>query len=390
MIQAPEPQAEKKSSFLSKYDRKKMLGMALVIGLLFVMSVIFCLYEYRNTQTTDDAYVMGNEITISSQLFGNVISVHFLDTDLVHKGDILVSLDDTDAKINYNRAVHNLENTVRKINQLYINNERYASIIRQKEVAYKQASDDFIRRKKLSGAAAISREELQHANNAVAMSKAELDVARDTYLSNKVMINGKTLENQPEVLEAQEKMRQAWVALQRTKVRSPVNGYIARRNVQIGENVSKGQALMSVVPHDEVWVDANFKETQLRRIKIGQNVSVITDFYGREVVFNGKVEGISLGTGSAFSVLPAQNATGNWIKVVQRLAVRVSLDPLQIKSFPLRIGLSASIKLQETGGSGGAFATVQRNSPAFYSDALVINTKIIDKEINKIVKANSN
>ncbi len=242
----------------------------------------------------------GNQIAISSLVAGSVISVNYTDTDLVRQGDVLVTLDDTDARINFNKAANNLANTVRKIKQMYIADDQYNANVQEAKIAYQQALADYQRRSRLQGAAAISRENMQHAKDAVDSSKAALDVAVQAYRGNRVLIQNTALEKQPEVLMAAESMREAWVALQRTKVRSPVTGYLAQRNVQVGETIGSGQALMSIIPAEQVWINANFKETQLSGVKIGQKVSIVTDFYGSDVVFNGRVDGINMGTGSAF------------------------------------------------------------------------------------------
>mgnify|MGYP001307997468 FL=1 len=369
--------------------KKLLLIFAAVIVIVAGSSTAWWYFDLRDVQSTDDAYVKGNQIAISSLVAGSVISVNYTDTDLVRQGDVLVTLDDTDARINFNKAANNLANTVRKIKQMYIADDQYNANVQEAKIAYQQALADYQRRSRLQGAAAISRENMQHAKDAVDSSKAALDVAVQAYRGNRILIQNTALEKQPEVLMAAESMREAWVALQRTKVRSPVTGYLAQRNVQVGETIGSGQALMSIIPAEQVWINANFKETQLSGVKIGQKVSIVTDFYGSDVGFNGRVDGINMGTGSAFSVLPAQNATGNWIKVVQRLPVRITLDAEQIKAYPLRIGLSATVRLHETHSQGEALATTQRKTPAYASNALVIDTPPVDNEILNIIKANA-
>lgn len=370
--------------------RKKMLAIFFTAVVMAAgASSAYWYLNLRDVQSTDDAYVMGNQIAVSSQVAGSVISVNYTNTDLVHQGDVLVTLDNTDATISFNKAKNNLAETVRKIKQMYIADDQYNASIQQAKIAFQQAQADYQRRTQLQGAAAISKEDLQHARNAVNSSKAALDVAIQAYRGNRALIQNTTLDKQPEILQASESLREAWIALQRTKVRSPVTGYLAQRNVQVGETLSPGQSLMSIVPASQVWIDANFKETQLSGVKIGQKVSVVTDLYGSDVVFDGTVEGINMGTGGAFSVLPAQNATGNWIKVVQRLPVRIALEPEQVKAHPLRIGLSTTVTLRELNTQGQALATTQRKTPAYHSSALVIDTASIDSEILGIINANA-
>lgn len=388
MPHLPQPDSNPVKTPLEK--RKQWLLIFLMVIVIAAMaSATWWYFNSRNVQSTDDAYVMGNQVTISSQVNGSVVSVNYTNTDLVQQGDVLVNLDDTDANLNFKKVKNKLAETVRKTKQIYVNDAQYNANIAQAKIAYQQAQADYQRRTQLMGAGAFSKEDLQHARNAVSNSKAALDVAIEQYRSNRTLIQNSTLEQQPAILLAAEQMREAWLALQRTKIRSPVTGYVAQRNVQVGETLSAGQALLSIVPADQLWIDANFKETQLSGVRIGQKVSVVSDLYGSNVVFDGVVEGINMGTGGAFSVLPAQNATGNWIKVVQRLPVRITLDAEQLKAYPLRIGLSTTVTLRENNTNGPALSTTQRQKPAYQSQALVLDTSSIDQEIQDIIKANA-
>ncbi|WP_447889766.1 EmrA/EmrK family multidrug efflux transporter periplasmic adaptor subunit [Serratia fonticola] len=388
MPHLPQPDSNPVKTPLEK--RKQWLLIFLMVIVIAAMaSATWWYFNSRNVQSTDDAYVMGNQVTISSQVNGSVVSVNYTNTDLVQQGDVLVNLDDTDANLNFKKVKNKLAETVRKTKQIYVNDAQYNANIAQAKIAYQQAQADYQRRTQLMGAGAFSKEDLQHARNAVSSSKAALDVAIEQYRSNRTLIQNSTLEQQPAILLAAEQMREAWLALQRTKIRSPVTGYVAQRNVQVGETLSAGQALLSIVPADQLWIDANFKETQLSGVRIGQKVSVVSDLYGSNVVFDGVVEGINMGSGGAFSVLPAQNATGNWIKVVQRLPVRITLDAEQLKAYPLRIGLSTTVTLRENNTNGPALSTTQRQKPAYQSQALVLDTSSIDQEIQDIIKANA-
>jgi membrane fusion protein (multidrug efflux system) len=385
------PQPEDSNPVKTPLEKRKqwLLIFLMVIVIAAMASATWWYFNSRNVQSTDDAYVMGNQVTISSQVNGSVVSVNYTNTDLVQQGDVLVNLDDTDANLNFKKVKNKLAETVRKTKQIYVNDAQYNANIAQAKIAYQQAQADYQRRTQLMGAGAVSKEDLQHARNAVSSSKAALDVAIEQYRSNRILIQNSTLEQQPAILLAAEQMREAWLALQRTKIRSPVTGYVAQRNVQVGETLSAGQALLSIVPADQLWIDANFKETQLSGVRIGQKVSVVSDLYGSNVVFDGVVEGINMGTGGAFSVLPAQNATGNWIKVVQRLPVRITLNAEQLKAYPLRIGLSTTVTLRENSTNGPILSTTQRQKPAYQSQALVLDTATIDGEILTIIKANA-
>lgn len=236
---------------------------------------------------------------------------------------------------------------------------------------------------------AIGREELQHARDAVDAAQASLDVAIAQYNANQALVLNTPLEKQPAVEQAAAKLRDAWLALQRTKVVSPITGFVSRRSVQVGAEIANGAPLMAVIPANEMWIDANFKETQLANMRIGQPATVVTDFYGDDVVFQGKVVGLDMGTGSAFSLLPAQNATGNWIKVVQRLPVRIQLDAKQLAEHPLRIGLSTRVRVDTADVEGQVLAQNVRKEPAFVTNALSLDLAPVNQMISDIVHANA-
>lgn len=369
---------------------KKKLILLVLFGFLFCAS-IFSVYWYidiRDSQTTDDAYVSGNKISISSQVASSVVSINYTNTDLVKKGDILVQLDSTDAALAYNKAKGNLSETVRKVRQLYINNALDKDNIEKARIAYEQSLSDLNRYSRLTGVAAVPHETLQHAKNLVASNKVGLNIALQEYKSNQALLLNTNFASQPSIQNAADAVREAWITLQRTSIKSPVTGYVAQRNVNVGENVSVGQSLMAIVPMDQFWIDANFKETQLGQVKIGQQVDFTTDIYGDSVVYTGHVMGINMGTGSAFSLLPAQNASGNWIKVVQRVPVRIKINIDQLENNPLRIGLSANVKIKTIGGENSSLPKTQRATPVYSSKTLVLDTADVDREIVKIINAN--
>jgi len=204
------------------------------------------------------------------------------------------------------------------------------------------------------------------------------------------MILGSKLEDQPAVKQAATEVRNAWLALERTKIVSPITGYVSRRAVQPGAQISPTTPLMAVVPATNLWVDANFKETQLAHMRIGQPATVVSDIYGDDVKYTGKVVGLDMGTGSAFSLLPAQNATGNWIKVVQRLPVRIEIDAKQLEQHPLRIGLSTLVEVDTSNRDGQVLANQTRSEPIYESNAREISLEPVNTLINDIVRANAN
>ncbi|MGC0892149.1 multidrug efflux MFS transporter periplasmic adaptor subunit EmrA [Pantoea agglomerans] len=382
--QSPQPSANKK-----KKRKSVLIVLALIFVLIGIAWGVYWFLVLRHFQETDDAYVAGNQVQVMAQVSGSVNKVWFEDTDFVKKGDVLVSLDKTDAEQAFEKAQTALATSVRQTHQLMINGKQYQASITLQQTALAQAQADLKRREPLGAANLIGREELQHARDAVATAKAQLDVAIQQYNANQAMILNTSLENQPAVQQSAAELRDAWLALQRTEIRSPMDGFVSRRSVQVGSQISTSTPLLAVVPATNLWVDANFKETQLAGVRIGQPVTVVADIYGDEVVYQGKVAGLDMGTGSAFSLLPAQNATGNWIKVVQRLPVRIELNQEDIARHPLRIGLSTLVKIDTTSKEGSALATSARQQAAYSSNALTIDLAPVNQLITDIVRANA-
>ncbi|ADO10536.1 multidrug efflux MFS transporter periplasmic adaptor subunit EmrA [Pantoea sp. Bo_2] len=382
--QSPQPSASKK-----KKRKSVLIVLALIFVLIGIAWGVYWFLVLRHFQETDDAYVAGNQVQVMAQVSGSVNKVWFEDTDFVKKGDVLVSLDKTDAEQAFEKAQTALATSVRQTHQLMINGKQYQASITLQQTALAQAEADLKRREPLGAANLIGREELQHARDAVATAKAQLDVAIQQYNANQAMILNTSLENQPAVQQSAAELRDAWLALQRTEIRSPMDGFVSRRSVQVGSQISTSTPLLAVVPATNLWVDANFKETQLAGVRIGQPATVVADIYGDEVVYQGKVVGLDMGTGSAFSLLPAQNATGNWIKVVQRLPVRIELNQDDIARHPLRIGLSTLVKIDTTSKEGSALATSARQQAAYSSNALAIDLAPVNQLITDIVRANA-
>ena len=355
---------------------KRKSALILLTLLFIIIAVAYGIYWFlvlRHVEETDDAYVAGNQVQIMAQVSGSVTKVWADNTDFVKKGDVLVTLDPTDAQQAFEKAQTALASSVRQTRQLMINSKQLQANIDVQKTALAQAQSDLKRRVPLGTANLIGREELQHARDAVASAQAQLDVAIPQYNAN----------------QAATEVRNAWLALQRTKIVSPMTGYVSRRSVQPGAQISTTTPLMAVVPANNLWVDANFKETQLAHMRIGQTATVVSDIYGDDVKYTGKVVGLDMGTGSAFSLLPAQNATGNWIKVVQRLPVRIELDPKQLADHPLRIGLSTLVTVDTANRDGQILASQVRSTPAYESNAREISLDPVNKLIDDIVKANA-
>ena len=375
----------------SKKGKRK--GALLLLTLLFIIvAVAYGIYWFlvlRHYEETDDAYVAGNQVQIMAQVSGSVTKVWADNTDYVQKGDPLVTLDQTDAQQAFEKAQTQLAASVRQTRQQMINSKQLQASIEVKKTALSQAQTDLNRRIPLGAANLIGREELQHARDTVASAQAELDVAIQQYNANQAIVLGTKLEQQPAALQAATEVRNAWLALQRTKIVSPISGYVSRRSVQPGAQITTTTPLMAVVPATNLWIDANFKETQLAHMRIGQPATVISDIYGDDVKYTGKVVGLDMGTGSAFSLLPAQNATGNWIKVVQRLPVRIELDEKQLAEHPLRIGLSTLVEVNTTDRGGEMLASQVRSAPVYESNAREIGLEPVNKLINDIIQANA-
>ncbi|MHB1655276.1 MAG: HlyD family secretion protein [Burkholderiales bacterium] len=373
----------------NKAKRKLML---IIAGLIFVLlGVSYALYWFdyaQFEQSTDDAYVAGNMVELMPQMNSNVVAVYADDTQWVTMGQPLVSLDGAQARIRLAKAEAQLGQTVRHVKQLYDVVRELRSTIAQRKAELDNARSDLARRKSLVREHAVSAEEVQHAQTTLARAQAALNTAKYQLQAAQSMVANTTLTNHPSVLTAEAVLREAYLAVQRLTINAPVSGFIAKRSVQIGQRVNSSTPLMEIVPLNQIWVNANFKENQLRDIRIGQPVTVTSDLYGSDVKFHGKVAGLSAGTGSVFSLLPAQNATGNWIKIVQRLPVRIVLDPREIAKYPLRLGLSLTATVDTHERRGMAVASSQPVSPIYTTTIFTNNDQAVDRLIARILQKN--
>ncbi|WP_193098405.1 HlyD family efflux transporter periplasmic adaptor subunit [Burkholderia sp. Z1] len=329
-----------------KQPGKRRALLALVAASLGIAGAAYGAYYFLDARyhvETDDAYVNGNVVQITPQVSGTVIAVNADNTQIVKAGEPLVQIDPADAKIALQQAEANLGQTVRKVHGLYVDDDKYRANIAERQSDLAKAQDDLRRRQSTGMTGAVSEEDISHARDAVRSAQAALDAAKQQLGSNRALTSNTTVDQHPDVMASAARVRDAYLAYSRTTLPAPVTGYIAQRSVQVGQRVSPGAALMSVVPLNQVWVDANFKEWQLRYIRIGQPVELTADVYGSSAVYHGKVVGFTPGTGSALALLPAQNATGNWIKVVQRLPVRIEIPPEELEKHPLRVGLSMNV-----------------------------------------------
>ena len=329
-----------------------MWGLTAFFVLVGIAYGGYWMWYGRYMVTTDNAYVFGNIVQVTPQTTGTVLSIFADNTDFVQAGSPLVRLDEADAKVALDQAEAELAQTIREVRSLFSLDSSLAATVAQRKSDLKRLRMDLERRQALDGTGAVATEEIAHAREAVLAAESALAAAREQQRSNHALIDGTTIETHPKVQRAAARVREQYLAWQRATIPAPVNGYVAKRHVQLGQKVKPGEPLMAVIPLDQVWVEANFKESQLRDMRIGQSVKLHSDIFGKQVIYDGKIEGFSAGTGSAFSLLPAQNATGNWIKVVQRLPVRIALNPEQLTQHPLSVGLSmiAEVDVRDQGG----------------------------------------
>jgi membrane fusion protein (multidrug efflux system) len=375
------------------------IGGALLLGGI-AWGAWYALVASRVEQT-DNAYVQGHVVQITPQIPGTVIAIHADDTDVVKAGQPLVKLDPADAQLALEQAEAQLAQTVREVRTMYANNATLSAqvALRDAEVARAQsdlarAQEDVKRRLPLVATGAVGQEEFSHtraqqtaAQGALAAAQSAAAAARQQLASNQVMTAGTKVEQHPGVQRAAGGVREAWLALKRAELRAPVDGVVARRSVQVGQRVAAGAPLMTVVALDKLWVDANFKEGQLRKLRVGQPATLVADVYGEKVEFRGTVAGLGAGTGAAFALLPAQNATGNWIKVVQRVPVRIVLDPKDLAAHPLRIGLSMAVTV-DVHDEGGAPLAAARPAVAQTTTVFDALAREAEAEVQRIVKAN--
>ena len=357
----------------------------------------------RHSESTDNAYVQANVVQITAQAGGTVTAINADDTDYVKAGQVLVKLDPADSRVALDQAEAALAQTVRETRILFANNSTLQAQIDARAADATRASadlakaqDDVNRRGPLVQSGAVGKEEFEHAQqqlqsakSAYTAAKTAMDAAKEQLASNQSQTEGTNVAGHPNVQRAAAKVREAWLAVQRADVPAPVSGTVARRSVQVGQRVQAGVPLMSVVTLNNAWVDANFKEGQLERLRIGQPATLEADVYGKHVVFHGKVLGLGAGTGAAFSLLPAQNATGHWIKVVQRVPVRIALDPAEVAKNPLRVGLSMNVTVDVADESGRSVADTPRSQGAVASTTVFDSLQHdADTEVARIVAAN--
>ena len=353
----------------SRSARKRWL--AIVIGAFALIGAGYGAYwalALRYEQSTDDAYVNGNVVQITPQIAGTVVGIAADDTQFVNAGQTLVQLDPADVKIALEQADAKLAKTVREVRGLFATTAQLRANVDVRNADVARVAEDLRRRERLASSGAVSGEELQHARDALSSAQAALIAAQQELAANQARVDRTTVANHPDVQSAAAQVHDAYLDVARTQLPAPVSGYVAKRSVQLGQRVAPGAPLMAIVPLDEVWVDANFKEPQLAAMRAGQPVALTADLYGRKVRYHGVVAGFGAGTGSAFALLPPQNATGNWIKIVQRVPVRIALDRHELAEHPLQIGLSMQVDVDTRQRAGARLPQPTLPTPASTTD----------------------
>ena len=383
--------------------KKALTAIAAAVAIAGVAYGTYWALVLNHYESTDNAYIQGNIVQITPQLGGTVVAINADDTDHVKAGQLLVRLDPADAQVALDQAEAQLAQTVREVRTLFANNGtlkaqitlREADLARmQSDVA--RAQDDVARRAPLLATGAVGKEEFNHANaqltaakSGVASAQSAVLAAREQLNANQTLTDGVAVDQHPNVVRAAARVREAYLALKRSDLLAPVDGYVAKRSVQLGQRVQAGAPLMSVIALNQVWVEANFKESQLKNLRINQPVELVADVYGKKVTYHGNIEGLGAGTGAAFALLPAQNATGNWIKVVQRVPVRVTLDAKELAEHPLRVGLSMDAKVDVSKTDGAMLADGSHASTPTQTKVFEQINSAADSEVRRIIAANS-
>jgi membrane fusion protein (multidrug efflux system) len=369
--------------------RRAILAIiAIVFVLIGVAWYLLWMFVFSQRETTDDAYVNGNQVVVSAQVPGTVVAILADDTQRVETGQALVKLDPTDAQVALAKAKSALAGAVRQVRQQTASASQFDAAIAARKIDLARAQADLKRRAPLLADKAIAPEEVAHAREAVDNAQAALDLAQRQSAASHALVDGVDVAENPSVMQAKAAFREAWINAERNAIVAPTSGFVAQRSVQVGNRVQPGQPLLTIIPLHDLWIDANFKESQLANVRIGQPAKIESDLYGGKVEYDGKVVGLGAGTGSAFALLPPQNASGNWIKVVQRVPVRISIDEKQLDQHPLRIGLSTAVKVDTHKRDGRMLAEGGASAPVAQTDVFARDFAKAEAEADAVIAAN--
>ena len=391
MATASSPDTAPTEQDLNNQRKRKTLLLGLLVLVLVLGAGVWAWHELygRWSENTDDAYVNGNVVEITPLVTGTVVSIGADDGDLVHEGQVLINFDPNDAAVGLQSAQANLARTVRQVRGLYSNVDGMKAQVNAQKADVQTAQDNYNRRKTLAQGGAISQEELSHARDSLTAAKNALTNLEQQLKTTNALVDDTVISSHPDVQAAAAQLRQAYLTNARSTLIAPVTGYVAKRTVQLGQRVQPGTALMAVIPLDQLWIDANFKETQLRNMRIGQPVDIVADLYGSDVKYSGTIDSLGAGTGSAFALLPAQNATGNWIKIVQRVPVRIHINAEQLAQHPLRIGLSTQVDVDLHDQSGPVLAQQPPQKASFATQVYDRQLVEADTLIARLIHDNS-
>ncbi|NER63773.1 HlyD family efflux transporter periplasmic adaptor subunit [Pseudomonas sp. MAFF212427] len=391
MATATSPDTAVTAQDLNNQRKRKTLLLGLLVLVLVLGAGVWAWHELygRWSESTDDAYVNGNVVEITPLVTGTVTSIGADDGDLVQAGQVLIQFDPSDTEVGLQSAEAKLARAVRQVRGLYSNVDGQKAQVAARKAELQKAQENYSRRKTLAAGGAISQEELSHARDDLASAQSALSNAQQQLNTTTALVDDTVVSSHPEVMAAAADLRQAYLNNARTTLVAPVTGYVAKRTVQLGQRLQPGTATMAVIPLDQLWIDANFKETQLRNMRIGQPVDIVADLYGSEVKFSGSIDSLGAGTGSAFALLPAQNATGNWIKIVQRVPVRIHINPEQLAQHPLRIGLSTQVDVDLHDQSGPVLAQQPPQKASFATQVYDRQLVEADTLIARLIHDNS-
>ena len=368
--------------------RRGLLMLAAVVVLGIAAWAAWWFLHGRWFVSTQDAYAGGTIVQVTAEIPGTIRTIHPRETDSVRAGQVVIELDPADAKMTLDAALADLASTVRQVRGSFAQVDRARAQLEARSVELRRARADYDRRQAIASGGAISTEEVAHARESIDALEAAQRAAQEDLNVALAQTQDTSVDQHPLVLRAATRVRDATLTLARTRITSPVDGVVARKGAQVGQRVASGTPLLAIVPLADVWVDANFKEVQLQRMRIGQPVTLHADLYGDDVTFHGKVKGFSPGTGAAFALLPPQNASGNWIKIVQRVPVRIALDPQEIHAHPLRVGLSMAVDVDTHDTSGPVLGTPSDAVAASMPGHAASNPEV-EAQIAQIIRDNS-
>jgi membrane fusion protein, multidrug efflux system len=391
MATAENTQAQDNTPDTGNPRKRKVMLLTLAVVVLLAIAGVWAYHEFigRWSESTDDAYVNGNVVEITPLVTGTVVSIGADDGDLVQEGQVLVNFDPNDAEVGLQSAKAKLARTVRQVRGLYSNVDGMKAQVNAQQAEVQKAQDNYNRRKNLAQGGAISQEELSHARDDLTSAQNALANAKQQLKTTSALVDDTVVSSHPDVMSAAADLRQAYLTHARSTLIAPVTGYVAKRTVQLGQRVQPGTALMAVIPLNQLWIDANFKETQLRDMRIGQPVDIEADLYGSDVKYSGTVDSLGAGTGSAFALLPAQNATGNWIKIVQRVPVRIHINAEELAKHPLRVGLSTNVEVNLHDQSGPVLAQQPPQKASFSTNVYERQLAEADAMIAQLIHDNS-